>query len=117
MPADAPTVPAPPPIIEAAEVSQLLKKVAERCQGVTNDTGSASPVMRPADRQQVAWAPDFLDLAGLAYFLSTSERQVQRLLAAGRLPAADINISGTGGPKGRRWRRDRLVAWLEGHRP
>ena len=68
-------------------------------------------------RQQAAWAPDFLDLAGLAYFLSTSERQVQRLLAAGRLPAADINISGTGGPKGRRWRRDRLVAWLEGHQP
>jgi len=77
----------------------------------------AQGVTSSLPRQQAAWAPDFLDLAGLAYFLSTSERQVQRLLAAGRLPAADINISGTGGPKGRRWRRDRLVAWLVGHQP
>jgi len=66
---------------------------------------------------RTTWAPEFLDVGGVAYLLSTSERQVQRLLAAGRLPPADINISGTSGPKGRRWRRDCLLTWLEGHQP
>jgi len=66
---------------------------------------------------RATWVPGYLDIAGVAHLLSTSERQVQRLLAGGRLPQADLNISGTGGPKGRRWRRDRLLAWLEGHRP
>ena len=60
-----------------------------------------------------SWPPEFLDLRGVAYLLSTSTKQVQRLLSAGRLPAADVNLSGTGGIKGRRWRRDRIVASLE----
>lgn len=60
-----------------------------------------------------SWPPEFLDLRGVAYLLSTSTKQVQRLLSAGRLPAADVNVSGTGGVKGRRWRRDRIVAHLE----
>jgi hypothetical protein len=34
---------------EAAEVSQLLNKESERCQGVTNDTASVSPVTRLED--------------------------------------------------------------------
>lgn len=57
-------------------------------------------------------APVYLDMTGVARLLCTSPRQVQRLLAAGRLPAPDLNISGTGGPKGKRWRRDCLLAWL-----
>ena len=64
-----------------------------------------------------AWVPDYLDMAGLAHLLSTSQKQVQRLLSAGRLPPPDLNISGTGGPKGKRWRRDRLVEWLDARRP
>jgi hypothetical protein len=74
---------------------------------VTPKTQEASP----------AWAPEFLDMAGVAHLLSTSQKQVQRLLSAGRLPDPDLNISGTGGPKGKRWRRERLVAWLDARRP
>ena len=59
-----------------------------------------------------AWPPDLLDLRGLAHALSTSAKQAQRLLAAGRIPPADVNLSTTRGPKGRRWRRDRVLAWL-----
>lgn len=62
------------------------------------------------------WAPEYLDMAGLAHLLSVSQKQVQRLLSAGRLPPPDLNISGTGGPKGKRWRRDRLMAWLDARR-
>lgn len=61
--------------------------------------------------------PEYLDIVGVANLLSTSLRQVQRLLSAGRLPSPDLNISGTGGPKGKRWRRDRLMAWLDARRP
>jgi predicted DNA-binding transcriptional regulator AlpA len=64
-----------------------------------------------------AWAPDYVDMAGMAHMLSVSQKQVQRLLSAGRLPKPDLNISGTGGPKGKRWRRDRLMAWLDARRP
>jgi hypothetical protein len=56
-------------------------------------------------------------MAGMAHLLSVSQKQVQRLLSAGRLPPPDLNISGTGGPKGKRWRRDRLLAWLDARRP
>ena len=62
------------------------------------------------------WPPDFLDLEGLAHTLCTSVRSVRRLLAAGRLPPADTNLSLTGGPKSRRWRRERLLAYLAGRR-
>ena len=62
------------------------------------------------------WPPEYLDKRGLAHLVSTSEKQVQRMLASGRLPAADLNISGTGGVKGRRWRRDRVISWLDSGR-
>ncbi len=64
-----------------------------------------------------SWQPSFLDMRGLAHLLSTSTKQIQRLLAAGRLPAADVNLSGTGNScKGRRWSREKILRWLEGER-
>jgi hypothetical protein len=61
--------------------------------------------------------PEYLDIVGVTRLLSSSLRQVQRLLSAGRLPPPDLNISGTGGPKGKRWRRDHLMEWLDARRP
>ena len=61
---------------------------------------------------QPAWAPDLVDLAGLAHMLSVGKKQASRLLSAGRLPGADANVSVTGSSKGRRWIRSRVVAWL-----
>jgi predicted DNA-binding transcriptional regulator AlpA len=63
------------------------------------------------------WAPEYLDMGGVAHLLSTSQKQVQRMLASGRLPKADLNISGVGGPRGRRWRRDVLLQWLKSQEP
>lgn len=60
------------------------------------------------------WSPDMLDLRGLAHCLSVSPKQVQRLLSAGRLPSADANLSLTGGVKGRRWRRENVLRFVEG---
>ena len=62
--------------------------------------------------QAPGWPPDMVDLAGLAYMLSTSPKQVQRLLSAGRLPGPDANVSITGGIKGRRWLRDKVVGHI-----
>lgn len=62
-----------------------------------------------------AWPPAYLDAGGLAHELQVSSRQVRRMLSAGKLPAADVNL--TGSLKGRRWRRDRLLAWLESQGP
>ena len=62
------------------------------------------------------WPPDLLDIAGVAHALSTSTKQVQRLLSAGLLPPADANVSVTGGVKGRRWRREKVVRFLEAGR-
>ena len=64
------------------------------------------------NRDEPGWAPDYLDKAALAHLLQCSGRQVQRMLAAGKLPPADVNL--TGSIKGRRWRRDKLLGWLEG---
>ncbi len=61
-----------------------------------------------------SWAPEYLDLTGLAHLLCASKKCVQRLLANGRLPSADLNVSGTGSVKGRRWKRERVLRWLEG---
>ena len=72
------------------------------------ETAPASGLRGPS------WTPDLLDLEGMAHTLSVSKKQLQRLLAAGRLPAADCNLSGVGGVKGRRWRRDKLLRFLEG---
>jgi predicted DNA-binding transcriptional regulator AlpA len=63
-----------------------------------------------------AWPPDLLDLRGLCHALSLSPKAVQRLLAAGRLPAADLNLSLAVGLKGRRWRRGSILAWLDAGR-
>ena len=59
-----------------------------------------------------AWPPDYLDMRGVAHLLSTSPRQVQRMLASGSLPPATVNISGTQGLKGRRWSREKVLGWL-----
>jgi len=61
------------------------------------------------------WPPDFLDFQGLAHELSVSDRLLRRLLSSGKIPAADINL--TGSLKGRRWRRDRLLAWIDAQGP
>ena len=66
-------------------------------------------------RTALTWPPAYLDAAGLAHELQVSARQIRRMLAAGKLPPADTNL--TGGLKGRRWRRDRLIAWLESQGP
>ena len=76
--------------------------------------------MQAAEQQKpgsAKWAPSFLDLAGVAHELQVSTRHVRRMLSGGRLPRADLNISGTGGLKGRRWRRDKLLSWLASHGP
>lgn len=51
-----------------------------------------------------------LTLAEVAKHLRVSKRQVHRLLSSGRLPPADVSL---GGIRGRRWRSDRLQAWIE----
>ena len=69
----------------------------------------------PADRATPpTWPPDLLDLAGVAHCLSCSVKQAQRLLAAGKLPPADCNVSLLNSPKGRRWSRSRVLAHLGG---
>jgi hypothetical protein len=50
-----------------------------------------------------------LDFAGICRELVISTRQGRRMLSAGRLPFADLTF---GGLRGRRWRRDRLIAWV-----
>ena len=67
-----------------------------------------------ADRH--TWPPEYLDLGGVAFLLSTSKKQVTRMLSAGKLPPADVNLSTTGSPKGRRWRRTQMLNWLAGGR-
>jgi len=71
----------------------------------------AGSLEQPDGRARYAWPPMFLDLSGLAHELQTSPRQIRRLLSAGKLPAADTNL--TGSLKGRRWRRDRVLAHIE----
>ena len=63
------------------------------------------------------WVPEYLDMAGVAHLLSTSQKQVQRMIASSRLPPPDLNISGVGGPRGRRWHRETLLAWLKSQKP
>jgi len=48
------------------------------------------------------WPPAYLDLASPCYELRISARQGRRLLAAGRLPPPDVNLSVSPSPKGRR---------------
>ena len=55
-------------------------------------------------------SPAVLTLAGVSQFLSISKRQVHRLLSAGRLPPADVNLGF--GTRGKRWSRERLAAWV-----
>lgn len=64
--------------------------------------------------QSANWGDGYLDLVGLTQFLCTSRRQVHRMLSAGRLPNADVNLSGTNSSKGRRWLRDSVMAYLKG---
>ncbi len=53
---------------------------------------------------------NLLTLKEVADALSVSTRQVHRFLSSGRLPPADVSL---GGIRGRRWRSDRLKAWIE----
>ena len=64
-----------------------------------------------------AWPPVYLDVGALAHLLSASRKRIQRMLARGALPPADINISGGDFVKGRRWKRERVVTWLEAQAP
>ena len=64
---------------------------------------------------KTTWPPAYLNIGALAHELQVSTRQARRLLSAGKLPAADVNL--TGGLKGRRWRRDRLLTWLDSQGP
>jgi len=66
--------------------------------------------MGEAPGSPTAILPALLTLAGVARFLSISRRQIHRLLAAGRLPPSDVNLGA--GPKGRRWSRERIEAWV-----
>ncbi len=77
---------------------------------------SLSPIQERSEvteRPEPSWMPEYVDMKGLAHLLSTSTKQIQRMLSNGRLPAADVNISGTKGFKGRRWRRENVIAHLE----
>lgn len=60
-----------------------------------------------------AWPPEYLDIKGVAHLLCVSQKQVQRLISRERLPMADINVSGTGNQRGRRWRRESVIAHLQ----
>lgn len=63
-----------------------------------------------ASAEQAPAAPALLTLSGVARLLAISRRQVYRLLTSGRLPSADVCLGQ--GPRGRRWRRDLLKAWI-----
>lgn len=62
----------------------------------------------PLDSRHAAALLTLNDVAGI---LRISRRQVHRLLAAGRLPPADVNLGF--GSRGRRWIHSRLLAWCE----
>ena len=65
------------------------------------------------DSTTPARQPDWLDMKGLAQYLCTSKKQIQRMLGSGRLPPADCNLSPTRSVKGRRWRRQTISDFLE----
>ena len=68
---------------------------------------------QPEQPAAPAWPPDMYDMSALCHALSIAPRTAARLLSAGRLPPADANL-GNGGPKGRRWDRERLLAFVRG---
>lgn len=53
---------------------------------------------------------DVLTFEEVAALLRLSRRQMHRLQSAGRLPRPDCTL-GTG-PRGRRWLRSRILAWV-----
>ena len=72
--------------------------------------------MTPAADTRPSWQPDLLSIQGLGHALSVSTRQVNRLLSAGKLPPASVNLSVSGSPKGRRWSRVVVLQFLESGR-
>lgn len=56
-------------------------------------------------------SPMLLTLNDLADELGFGRRTVTRYLASGFIPPADVQVGP--GRKGRRWRRDRIEAWIE----
>lgn len=59
------------------------------------------------------WPPTLVGVTGLCHLLQISDRQARRLLSAGKLPPAHVNLTGT--LKGRRWNSEQLVKFLESH--
>jgi len=76
--------------------------------------GQRPLALRPKQAEAGGWPPAYLALDDVAHELRVSTRQARRLLSAGRLPSADLNVGS--GLKGRRWRRDSLLTWLAGRR-
>ena len=54
--------------------------------------------------------PALMKISDVAHELGVSACQVRRLLASGRFYPADVSL---GGLRGRRWRRDRLMRWIQ----
>lgn len=65
----------------------------------------------PNVENAVATPPALLALSDVAAVLRVSRRQIHRLVAAGRLPPADVNLGF--GARGRRWNREKLLAWVD----
>ena len=59
--------------------------------------------------------PVLLTVGDVAHVLRISTRQVYRLLSSGHLPPASVNLGLK--KRGRRWRRDELLAWVRADCP
>ena len=64
----------------------------------------------PKTSDTPAGEPLLLRAVDVARLLSISKRTLFAMLSAGRMPRPDVQL--TLGRRGRRWRRDRLLAWI-----
>ncbi len=69
---------------------------------------------KQVQEQTLGQVPALMRLVDVARELNVSTRQVRRLLASGRFYPADVSL---GGLRGRRWRRDRFLRWIEAGAP
>jgi len=80
-----------------------------------NEPGTQAPTITGPEPSVPCPCRAATELAPLMTFAEVCEalrirpRTGFRLLSAGRLPTADVTF---GGERGRRWRRDRLTAWI-----